>query len=111
MDRISNLNPPEKNLATQTLGWIAVAARQLTIREVEDASALYHPLPYSAKIVPGEDRPFRSKICSVCGALVEISKDTIFFVHHTVKTYVVSLGCSQDKSTGESISLLLLGTS
>lgn len=87
MDRILNLAPPEKALATRTLGWIAVAARQLTVREIEDVFALYHPLPHSVMTVPDNSRPFRSKIRSVCGPLVEISTlgDSICFVHHTVK--------------------------
>ncbi len=71
-------------MTLQVLGWLAVATRPLTLRELEDAYAVSRQ-PESSTVSKSE-RPLRSQIQHGCGPLVEIiGEDTVTFVHESAR--------------------------
>jgi hypothetical protein len=82
--RINSSSPEECFLAKRVLGWMSVATRPLTLREIEDACAVR-----TRRTIANEDRPI-SSIPSVCGPIVEVlGEDTLLFVHFSAKWYLI----------------------
>lgn len=85
---IENLPEPQRVLAIRILGLMTVATRHLTVRELEDAVALYASFPSSSVTIPYDLRTPPITLCSVCGPLVELTNDELSFVHHSARKYV-----------------------
>lgn len=71
-------------MTIRVLGWLTVATRQLTLRELEDACAIY--LNPNHLTVDPQERPAQSRLRNGCGPLVEVTgEDTISFVHDSAR--------------------------
>lgn len=72
--------------ATKLLGWMVCAKRRLTWKEMQIALSI----DVEGQSIDYKNKRFRRHIQEICGSLVSVHGDRVFFVHSTAKTCATS---------------------